>query len=70
MSNKNLETILVIPPKREGGSDFNSDHYESLYDYLTGFSLMTYDYSNVYRPGMYARFVLFAKEKMKIYSRP
>lgn len=30
---------------------FNAEHYDILYEYVTGFSLMTYDYSSAARPG-------------------
>lgn len=46
-----METILVIPPKRGKDAYFNSKHFEALYDYVTAFSLMTYDFSNPRMPG-------------------
>lgn len=30
---------------------FKPAHYEALYEYVTGFSVMTYDFSSVARPG-------------------
>ncbi|KAK5641609.1 hypothetical protein RI129_010156 [Pyrocoelia pectoralis] len=51
LKEKRLDMILVIPPQREGMGMFNSEHYNALYDHLTAFSLMTYDYSNIQRPG-------------------
>lgn len=47
----NLEFILVVPPKRQR-DNFDNSHYEQLYDYVAGFSLMTYDFSNPQRPGV------------------
>lgn len=47
----NLELILVVPPKRNHKDAFDNTHYEKLYDYVAGFSLMTYDFSNLQRPG-------------------
>ncbi|XP_060521528.1 chitinase domain-containing protein 1 [Cylas formicarius] len=46
-----LDTILVIPPKRGNHELFNGNHFEALYDHVTAFSLMTYDYSNPQMPG-------------------
>ncbi|KAF5291398.1 hypothetical protein FQR65_LT01708 [Abscondita terminalis] len=51
MHNHMLELILVIPPEREHMVLFEPVHFEDLYDYVTAFSLMTYDYSNIQRPG-------------------
>lgn len=48
---KRLDTILVISPQRDGVGMFNREHYSALYNHLTGFSLMTYDFSSVQRPG-------------------
>lgn len=47
----NLELILVIPPSSRGPDLFNSKHYDALYDDVSYFSLMTYDYSSYERPG-------------------
>lgn len=47
-----LKLILVIPPFREEMHNLFSDkHFEHLYPHVTAFSLMTYDFSNVQRPG-------------------
>lgn len=46
-----MELILVVPPTRENKTAFDSIDYEKLYDYVAGFSLMTYDYSTPHRPG-------------------
>lgn len=51
MQNSDLETILVVPPKHGPEGSFTNKHYEQLYNSITAFSLMTYDYSNVHRPG-------------------
>ncbi|CAK9799351.1 Chitinase domain-containing protein 1 [Anthophora quadrimaculata] len=48
----NLDTILAVPPARGANVQlFNKDHFDQLSPYLKAFSLMTYDYSNVQRPG-------------------
>jgi len=47
-----LELILVIPPSQRGGPDmFHEAHFEALWEHVTAFSLMTYDYSTMQRPG-------------------
>ncbi|XP_055917606.1 chitinase domain-containing protein 1 [Eupeodes corollae] len=47
-----LKLILVIPPMREEMHNlFGERHFERLYPHVTAFSLMTYDFSNVQRPG-------------------
>ncbi|XP_022916723.1 chitinase domain-containing protein 1 [Onthophagus taurus] len=46
-----LEIILVIPPMRSKTPLFDQNNFNDLYDYVDGFSLMTYDFSNVHRPG-------------------
>lgn len=46
-----IETILVIPPKRGNEEMFNSKHFGALHEYVTAFSLMTYDFSNPRMPG-------------------
>jgi chitinase domain-containing protein 1 len=46
-----LEIILVIPPSSRGPDLFNAKHYDSLYEDVTYFSLMTYDFSSYQRPG-------------------
>ncbi|KAJ3413557.1 Chitinase domain-containing protein 1 [Chytridiales sp. JEL 0842] len=47
-----LEFFLVIPPIRDQERVlFQPDHFEALKDYVDGFSLMTYDYSNPNSPG-------------------
>lgn len=51
MKDENFDIILVIPPKHGQESLFNQEHFEALYDYVTAFSLMTYDFSNPHRPG-------------------
>lgn len=49
---ENLDLILVIPPsRRETVELFTAEHFERLYPLVAGFSLMTYDYSSVQRPG-------------------
>ncbi|KAJ8929825.1 hypothetical protein NQ314_017423 [Rhamnusium bicolor] len=47
----NFETILVIPPKRGKEELFTNLHFDALSDYVTAFSLMTYDFSNPQMPG-------------------
>ncbi|XP_056637560.1 chitinase domain-containing protein 1 [Diorhabda sublineata] len=51
LSIESFETILVIPPKRGKEELFIDKHFEALYDYVTAFSLMTYDFSNPSQPG-------------------
>uniref|UniRef100_A0A182PPI9 Chitinase domain-containing protein 1 n=1 Tax=Anopheles epiroticus TaxID=199890 RepID=A0A182PPI9_9DIPT len=46
------DCILVIPPARKETYDlFSRKHFDALEPSVTGFSLMTYDYSSVQRPG-------------------
>lgn len=46
------ELILVIPPQRgESNHVFGPEQFDQLYDHVTAFSLMTYDYSSAQRPG-------------------
>lgn len=53
LSKENLDSILVIPPKRsENDNLFSNQHFDALFDYLTAFSLMTYDFSSLQRPGL------------------
>lgn len=47
-----LEFILVVPPKRGEHELFTASDFESLYDHVTAFSLMTYDFSNPQHPGL------------------
>lgn len=51
MKKEKLDLILVVPPKRGNEIPFTESQYDSLYNYVTGFSLMTYDFSNPHRPG-------------------
>lgn len=46
-----LHFVLVIPPKRSEYELFTKDQFDQLYDHVTAFSLMTYDYSNSQIPG-------------------
>ncbi|KAF7282679.1 hypothetical protein GWI33_002149 [Rhynchophorus ferrugineus] len=48
---ENLDFILVIPPKRGENELFTDDQFDKLYEHVTAFSLMTYDYSNAEMPG-------------------
>ncbi|CAG9773867.1 unnamed protein product [Ceutorhynchus assimilis] len=45
-----LDFILVVPPKRNADL-FTSKQFDALYDYVTAFSLMTYDFADPTRPG-------------------
>lgn len=46
------QLILVVPPFRKHMHDmFSQRHFQQLFDDVDAFSLMTYDYSNVERPG-------------------
>lgn len=52
LNNNNLETILAVPPSRGPKVQlFNKDHFDQLSPYIKAFSLMTYDYSTIQRPG-------------------
>lgn len=46
----NLEFILVVPPSRAPDL-FNSQHFDQLWEDVSYFSLMTYDFSTYQRPG-------------------
>lgn len=49
-----LKTILVVPPLRDDKAHlelFSSKHFEALYPLISAFSLVTYDFSNLERPG-------------------
>lgn len=47
-----LDVILVIPPAREQMQDlFTADNFNELYSSVAAFSLMTYDFSTLERPG-------------------
>lgn len=48
---KDYELILVIPPMRSKTPLFDKKQYDDLYDHVSGFSLMTYDFSSIHRPG-------------------
>uniref|UniRef100_U5ENT6 Chitinase domain-containing protein 1 n=1 Tax=Corethrella appendiculata TaxID=1370023 RepID=U5ENT6_9DIPT len=48
----NFDCILVVPPTREHTYDlFSRKHFERLNPHITAFSLMTYDFSSIQRPG-------------------
>lgn len=51
MKIENLDFILVIPPSSRGPDLFNAKHYDALYEDISFFSLMTYDFSSYQRPG-------------------
>jgi len=52
-----LDIVLVVPPARKETVDlFSAKHFELLYPFITAFSLMTYDYSSIQRPGNNKRF--------------
>ena len=54
LKKNNLELILVVPPPLYYGDRvgiFVKDDIELLAPYVNGFSVMTYDYSNIQRPG-------------------
>ncbi|XP_006614403.1 chitinase domain-containing protein 1 isoform X2 [Apis dorsata] len=52
LKNNNLDTILAVPPSRGPNIQlFNRDQFDQLSPYLKAFSLMTYDYSSIQRPG-------------------
>ncbi|XP_041777478.1 chitinase domain-containing protein 1 [Anopheles merus] len=52
LSAASYDCILVIPPARKETYDlFSRKHFEALEPSVTAFSLMTYDFSSVQRPG-------------------
>ncbi|XP_029035486.1 chitinase domain-containing protein 1 isoform X2 [Osmia bicornis bicornis] len=52
LKTNNLDTILAVPPSRGPKVQlFNKDHFDQLSPYIKAFSLMTYDYSTIQRPG-------------------
>lgn len=47
-----LDIILAVPPSRGPNVQlFSKDHFDQLAPYMKAFSLMTYDYSSIQRPG-------------------
>lgn len=46
-----LETVLVVPPLRDQMDFFSQEHFEALYPLISAFALVTYDFSNIERPG-------------------
>ncbi|XP_053697930.1 chitinase domain-containing protein 1 [Sabethes cyaneus] len=52
LTSAHFDCILVIPPARKETYDlFSRKHFETLVPIVTAFSLMTYDFSSVQRPG-------------------
>lgn len=51
LKEKNFGSILVIPPSQRGPDLFNEHHFDELWQHVTYFSIMTYDYSSYQRPG-------------------
>ncbi|KAF7993622.1 hypothetical protein HCN44_010217 [Aphidius gifuensis] len=52
LKKNNLQVVLVIPPSRSSETDvFSQTHFDLLSPIVDYFSLMTYDYSSVQRPG-------------------
>lgn len=52
LKSQNLELVLVVPPFREDMHElFSQENFEKLFPHVTGFSLMTYDFSTLQRPG-------------------
>lgn len=52
LKSHNLELVLVVPPYREDMHElFTRKNYEMLFPHVTAFSLMTYDFSSLQRPG-------------------
>ncbi|XP_031623934.1 chitinase domain-containing protein 1 [Contarinia nasturtii] len=47
----NLMVVLVVPPLRDQMDFFTQKHFEALYPLMSAFALVTYDYSNIERPG-------------------
>lgn len=51
LKEKKLGTIVVVPPSQRGPDLFNENHFNELWEDVTYFSMMTYDYSSFQRPG-------------------
>lgn len=52
MKTAGLDLILVIPPPRDNFHDlFTKENFDELYPHVSAFSLMTYDFSTLERPG-------------------
>lgn len=52
LKDNDLDIILAVPPSRGLKVQlFNQDQFEQLSPYVKAFSLMTYDYSSIQRPG-------------------
>lgn len=52
LQKQQLRLILVIPPQRKDTPNlFGEKHLDRLYKYIYAFSLMTYDFSSLQRPG-------------------
>ncbi|KAH8289912.1 hypothetical protein KR018_002779 [Drosophila ironensis] len=52
LQKQKLRLILVVPPyRKDTGNLFGERHMEKLYKHIFAFSLMTYDFSSVQRPG-------------------
>ncbi|XP_034475362.1 chitinase domain-containing protein 1 [Drosophila innubila] len=52
LQKEQLRLVLVIPPQRKDMPNlFGEKHMDKLYKHVYAFSLMTYDYSSVQRPG-------------------
>lgn len=50
----NRDLVLVVPPVRKEMYDlFSREHFEQLVPVVAGFSLMTYDFSSIQRPGIF-----------------
>lgn len=51
--NRNMQLIFVIPPPsdKKDVKHFTATDMAMIQKFVDGFSLMTYDYSNPYRPG-------------------
>lgn len=48
----NLELVLVVPPYREDMHElFTRKNFDKIVPHVTAFSLMTYDFSSLQRPG-------------------
>lgn len=52
LESHNLELVLVVPPYREDMHElFTQKNFEMLFPHVSAFSLMTYDFSSLQRPG-------------------
>lgn len=67
MKASNLDFILVTPPYRALQQElFTKENFDELYDHVTAFSLMSYDFSTPQKPGNYLLVHLFCIDSLNI----